>query len=60
MTIEAEVRLLCPDCEKTWRETPRDLPGPREDFTCPACDSTRTTAEFARTDHDLQALKQLG
>lgn len=60
MTTEAEVRLLCLECEKSWRESPRDLPDPATDFSCPSCHVTRKTAEFMRTDHDLQTLKQLG
>jgi len=57
---ETYVRLLCPACEKAWEESPADLPQPNQRFRCPACDATRKTSEFARTDHDLETLKQLG
>ncbi|ELY67332.1 hypothetical protein C489_11233 [Natrinema versiforme JCM 10478] len=29
-------------------------------FHCPNCHASRRTAEFMRTDRDLQTLKQLG
>jgi hypothetical protein len=60
MTTEAEVRLLCPECSKNWRESPRELPDHGTNFSCPACHATRKLAEFMRTDHDLQTLKRLG
>ncbi len=57
---ETYVRLLCPECKKDWEASPDELPGATEDFHCPSCHASRRTAEFTRTDHDLQALKQLG
>lgn len=59
MVNETYVRLLCPQCEKHWERNPRELPPHDTDFTCPQCQTTRKTAEFMRTDHDLDTLKQL-
>ncbi|SHH70198.1 DUF7836 family putative zinc-binding protein [Halobaculum gomorrense] len=56
--VEAFVRLLCPECSKDWEEAPTDLPGHRENFSCPECHATRRLAEFMRTERDLDALKQ--
>jgi tRNA(Ile2) C34 agmatinyltransferase TiaS len=57
---EAFVQLLCPECTKSWESTPSDLPGPDANFSCPDCHATRRTAEFMRTDRDLETLKNLG
>lgn len=59
MAREAFVQLLCPECNKSWERTPSDLPDHDEQFSCPDCDATRRTAEFARTDRDLETLKRL-
>ncbi|MDY6819764.1 MAG: hypothetical protein SVG88_13980 [Halobacteriales archaeon] len=56
---EAFVQLHCSDCEKAWESTPSELPAHSEDFTCPGCQVTRRMAEFARTERDLEVLKQL-
>jgi uncharacterized Zn ribbon protein len=56
---EAFVQLLCPECEKNWEATPTDLPAPDAEFTCPDCEAERRTAEFMRTDRDLEVLKDL-
>ena len=56
--VEAFVRLLCPECGKTWQDDPSSLPGPRNNFTCSACGATRRLAEFMRTERDLDAVKQ--
>ena len=57
--VEAYVRLLCPECNKDWESSPGDLPAPDAMFHCPGCHATYRTAEFMRTDRDLQTLKQL-
>jgi len=57
---ETFVRLTCPECSKAWESSPGDLPGARADFECPGCRATRATAEFMRTEHDLETLKSLG
>jgi predicted RNA-binding Zn-ribbon protein involved in translation (DUF1610 family) len=57
---ETYVRLLCPDCNKAWEARPEQLPDPDVDFSCPDCGSAGRTAEFARTEHDLRTLKNLG
>lgn len=57
--VEAYVRLLCPECQKGWEATPRDLPPHDQSFHCPGCSETRRLAEFTRTDRDLQTLKGL-
>ena len=57
---EANVSLLCPECTKDWQLPPTDLPAPAELFHCPNCHASRRTAEFTRTDRDLQTLKTLG
>lgn len=57
---ETYVRLLCPACGKTWEAAPGDLPDPMATFRCPQCHATRRTAEFTRTDRDLETLKRLG
>ncbi|WP_435184944.1 hypothetical protein [Halobellus sp. EA9] len=56
--VEAFVRLLCPECGKDWEAQPTALPGHRENFTCSACGATRRLAEFMRTEHDLETVKQ--
>ena len=56
---EAFVRLLCPDCTKSWESSPSKLPSAREQFRCPDCNTSRRTAEFMRTERDLETLKQL-
>lgn len=55
---EAYVRLLCPSCQKTWGENPNDLPPSTESFTCRSCGSEHSTAEFMRTERDLEILKR--
>ena len=55
---EAYVRLLCPDCQKTWGSNPGDLPESTADFECRSCGATATVAEFMRTDRDLEILKR--
>ena len=57
---ETYVRLLCPECSKAWEASPADLPRPGDTFHCPNCHASRRTAEFTRTDRDLETLKQLG
>jgi transposase-like protein len=57
--VEAFVRLLCPECKKDWEAKPGDLPGHRQNFSCPGCHATRRLAEFMRTEHDLNTLRQL-
>ena len=54
------VNLLCPECTKDWQVSPDELPMAAEMFHCPGCHASRRTAEFMRTDRDLQTLKQLG
>lgn len=60
MPTETYVRLLCPECTKDWERSPDELPAHDENFSCPNCHATRRTAEFMRTDHDLENLKRLG
>ncbi|WP_254863675.1 hypothetical protein [Halovivax gelatinilyticus] len=57
---ETTVSLLCPECTKDWQRPPSDLPSPADLFHCPNCHASRRTAEFTRTDRDLQTLKTLG
>jgi len=57
--VEAYVRLLCPECTKAWESTPGNLPSHDRQFHCPNCHATRSMAEFTRTEHDLETLKQL-
>lgn len=56
--VEAFVRLLCPECGKDWETNPTALPAHRDNFSCQSCGATRRTAEFMRTERDLQTLKQ--
>ncbi|AFK19474.1 hypothetical protein E6P09_11880 [Haloferax mediterranei ATCC 33500] len=56
--VEAFVRLLCPECGKDWETNPTELPAHRDNFSCQGCGVTRRTAEFMRTERDLQTLKQ--
>ncbi|KAB1188309.1 MULTISPECIES: DUF7836 family putative zinc-binding protein [Haloferax] len=56
--VEAFVRLLCPECGKDWETNPTSLPAHRDNFSCQSCGATRRTAEFMRTERDLQTLKQ--
>jgi len=55
---ETYVRLVCPECDKDWEASPDDLPTPDEEFACPDCGTERRTAEFTRTERDLETLKQ--
>lgn len=55
---ETYVRLLCPECDKKWEASPDDLPSASDLFHCPNCHASHHTAEFTRTEHDLQTLKQ--
>ncbi|MFP8952667.1 hypothetical protein ACLI4Z_06775 [Natrialbaceae archaeon A-arb3/5] len=57
---ETTVQLLCPECAKDWQVSPGELPNSTAMFHCPNCHASRRTAEFMRTDRDLQTLKQLG
>lgn len=56
---EAAVQLLCPECAKNWRETPRELPTTDSLFHCPNCHASYRITEFMRTDRDLNTLKLL-
>lgn len=60
MPHEAYVQLSCPECRKAWQTNPTELPAPEANFSCPKCHASRRTAEFMRTDRDLENLKQLG
>ncbi len=55
---ETYVRLVCPECGKDWEESPDDLPAHDATFHCPNCHAGRRTAEFMRTERDLETLKQ--
>lgn len=55
---ETFVRLLCPDCQKTWERNPNQLPAHTDRFACDGCEAEYRTAEFTRTDRDLDVLKQ--
>jgi len=57
---ETYVRLLCPSCNKDWESAPDGLPAADAAHECPDCETTRPTAEFTRTEHDLRTLKQFG
>ncbi|WP_435333004.1 hypothetical protein [Haloarchaeobius sp. TZWWS8] len=57
--VETYVRLLCPECGKDWESLPGDLSTPRENYSCTNCHATRRLAEFMRTEHDLETLRQL-
>ncbi|WP_193222406.1 DUF7836 family putative zinc-binding protein [Halosegnis rubeus] len=57
--VETYVRLLCPDCEKSWEESPNDLPEPSETFYCPDCNAENRLSEFARTERDLETMQTL-
>jgi len=56
---ETYVRLLCPECSKSWQSKPTDLPDSDGMFHCPGCHASRHTSEFMRTQHDLRTLQQL-
>jgi tRNA(Ile2) C34 agmatinyltransferase TiaS len=56
--VETFVRLVCPECKKDWEDNPTALPNHRANFTCSACGATRRTAEFMRTERDLETLRQ--
>ncbi|WP_330631952.1 DUF7836 family putative zinc-binding protein [Halocatena halophila] len=58
MPPETYVRLQCPSCSKQWTSQPGTLPEANDDFDCPDCGTTRSLAEFARTEHDLETMKQ--
>jgi len=56
--VEAFVRLVCPECNKDWQETPTGLPEVRRNFSCPDCHATRRLTEFFRTERDMEAVQQ--
>lgn len=56
---EAFVELTCPNCEKLWEEDANDMPDPKESFVCSNCGAERRTSEFARTERDLEVLREL-
>ena len=56
--MEAFVELLCPACEKHWEASPSALPAPSEPFDCPDCGERRPLSEFARTDRDLDIVRE--
>jgi predicted RNA-binding Zn-ribbon protein involved in translation (DUF1610 family) len=56
---EAYVQLTCPSCDKHWEEDANHMPDPKESFTCPDCASEHPAAEFARTERDLEVLREL-
>lgn len=56
--VEAFVRLICPECSKDWQTSPMELPAVRENFSCPDCHATRRLTEFARTERDLETVRQ--
>lgn len=51
---ETWIQLHCPSCGETWEEGPNDLPAPGGDFTCNHCGAERATAEFMRTERNLE------
>lgn len=55
---EAWVQLRCPACGESWEANPSDLPAPGEEFACDHCDARRPTAEFMRTQRDLEILEE--
>jgi ssDNA-binding Zn-finger/Zn-ribbon topoisomerase 1 len=55
---EAFVRLRCPECGKTWQNTPTAVPPVRSNFSCPSCHATHRFAEFLRTERELETVKQ--
>lgn len=55
--VETYARLLCPECGKQWESSPNDLPEPSRTYHCPNCHASRPLAEFARTDRDLQNIR---
>lgn len=57
--METFVRLLCPECGKSWQKTPSELPDATKTFHCPGCHASRRLSEFARTDRDLENIKKL-
>ncbi len=57
---ETYVRLLCPECAKDWESNPSELPEAKSMFHCPNCHASRRTAEFTRTEKDLETLQALG
>ena len=56
--VETFVRLVCPECGKDWEKNPTALDGHRSQFSCPDCHATRRLAEYARTERDLETMKQ--
>jgi predicted RNA-binding Zn-ribbon protein involved in translation (DUF1610 family) len=55
---ETYVRLVCPECEKRWQDSPGELPAPETRFACPGCGTGRRLSEFARTEHDLRTMQE--
>ncbi len=51
------MQLVCPECAKDWQSSPSDLPKHDDMFHCPNCHASRRTAEFTRTNRDLETLK---
>lgn len=57
--VRAYVQLACPSCSERWEADPAELPSPKAEFECPHCGATRHLAEFARTQRDLEIMKEL-
>ncbi|MFQ3319438.1 MAG: DNA-directed RNA polymerase subunit RPC12/RpoP [Natronomonas sp.] len=55
--MEAFVELVCPDCEKHWENSADELPAPDESLVCPDCGARHSLSEFARTNRDLEVLR---
>lgn len=56
--MEAFVELVCPECEKHWEESPSNLPDPDASFDCPDCEGRHPLSEYARTNTDLEVLRE--
>ncbi len=56
---ETWINLSCPRCNKTWSDSPTDLPDLDTEFTCPECEVVATMAEFLKTSRDLEIYKSL-
>jgi DNA-directed RNA polymerase subunit RPC12/RpoP len=56
--LETFVELGCAACEKHRERSPTELPAPNDSFDCPDCGERRPLSGFARTDRDVQIVRE--
>lgn len=57
--MRGSVELACPSREMSWEASLLELPGVDDSFDCPGCGERRPLGEFARTDRDLETVRNV-